>query len=262
MNVLLLRGLMREARHWGDFTSKLENKAEMNKVLCLDLPGVGTEQGRFFSPSIKQVVLDIRSRFQTHLQNNKTQDWIILGISLGGMIALKWVELFPNDFKKIILMNISAQNTGSILGRLKPESMLRVLKIFKENDPTKRELEILKMVSNLKALDKSTQDLWIQIARSNTFDRWTAMQQMIVASQFKAPQKISIPSLVLTSRGDRMVDYRHSLKIAEMYGSRLDVHANAGHELALDDSSWCVERICDWVRFAPANKTQPSEQKI
>jgi pimeloyl-ACP methyl ester carboxylesterase len=245
MNIILLRGLMREARHWGQFTKDLQECKNVDKVLCLDFPGIGTEEKRIFYPSLSQVVRDLRSRFVQH-ENNK-QDWAILGFSLGGMVALEWIQMYPNDFRKVILLNTSASNVGKLWERVKPQSMVQLLKIFFEQDPIERERKVIQMVSNLRNKDPKLVQEWGEIAKTSEFSRFTALNQLAAAAQFKLPERISVPALVLTSRADRMVDYQNSVRIAHKYQAELHIHPTAGHDLTVDDSQWCVEKICSWL---------------
>ncbi len=247
MNIVLLRGLMREARHWGDFPKQLEACQGVGRVVCLDFPGIGTEEKRFFPPFLKEVVRDLRSRFQHREHENLKQNWAILGFSLGGMAALEWVKMYPNDFKKIILLNTSAANSGKLWQRIKPESMLRVLKIFLEKDPVQREAQVIDMISNLRRRDSKLIQDWAHIAKMSHFSKATAINQLIAASQFKVPESLAITSLVLTSRADRMVNYSNSLYVAKRLGSELHIHPTAGHDLTVDDPEWCLSKIRDWI---------------
>ena len=43
MNLLLIRGLSREMRHWGDFASSLESSITGLNVHRLEMPGAGTK---------------------------------------------------------------------------------------------------------------------------------------------------------------------------------------------------------------------------
>ena len=244
MNWLLLRGLMREVDHWGDFPEKLEASPDVKQVLCLDLPGVGTESARIFLPSIKQALEDIRSRFKNRIQDND-EEWGIIGISLGGMIAMQWVHDHPYDFKKIVVMNSSSRELP-VWKRLTPISLKMVAESFFEPDIAKREKKIIDMVSNLRKNDLKLIDSWIKIAQRNEFSKITAVNQMLAAAQFKLPPKIKTPMLVLASRADKMVSYECSKMIAEKYTAPIKIHPTAGHDIAVDDSGWVVEQITNW----------------
>lgn len=245
MNWLLLRGLMREADHWGDFPKDLEAQKGVDRVVCLDLPGVGTESSRLFIPSIKQAVEDLRSRFKILQQDKGDEEWGILGISLGGMIAMQWAHDYPHDFKKIVVMNSSSKESP-VWKRLTVPSIAVAFECFLEKDLVKREKKIIDMVSNLRKNDLKLIDSWIKIAQKNDFSKLTAANQITAASLFKLPKKINTPMLVLTSRADRMVSYECSKYISERFKAPIKIHPSAGHDIAIDDSKWVTEQIINW----------------
>lgn len=247
MNILLIRGLMREIRHWGDFPELLKKESHAKSVLGLDLPGVGTETHRIFYPYLREVVRDIRSRWIPHKQNQKDPDWVIFGLSLGGMIAMEWSKMFPGDFKKMVVINSSALDSGKLWHRLKPESFLKLVKIVTEGNPQDREKKVMEMVLNLKKQDPKILEEWTSIAKETEFSKKTALSQLAAAAQFRVPSKPTIPTLVLTSRADRMVDYKNSQAIAQRLQAELHVHPTAGHDLPIDDPAWCVEKISNWL---------------
>ena len=63
MNWLLLRGLARDKRHWGDFGSLFERRVQDSNVFMLDLPGMGTERHRDSPLSISGITDDLRHRW-------------------------------------------------------------------------------------------------------------------------------------------------------------------------------------------------------
>ena len=97
MKWLLLRGLARDARHWGDFPDILKNHLNNAEVFVLDLPGFGTESHRISPFTIRGITNDIRKRW-AQLEKKHPGTWNILSISLGGMIALDWINRFSSDF--------------------------------------------------------------------------------------------------------------------------------------------------------------------
>lgn len=243
MNWILIRGLMREVGHWGDFPEKLATMSQ-GQVVCLDLPGVGTESERLFIPHVKQAMEDLRSRFNSK-ELDVGEDWGILGISLGGMIAMQWVHDYPADFKRIVIINSSARDFAP-WKRLTPSSMKTVFELFFEEDLVRREKKIIDMTVNLRKNDLKLIDSWVKIAQRSKFSRLVAVNQLAAAAQFSLPSKIKIPMLVLASRADRMVNYKCSEQIAKKYNATIKIHPTAGHDIAVDDASWVIEQIVDW----------------
>lgn len=244
MNWLLVRGLMRETDHWGDFPEKLKSLSDVQQVICLDLPGVGTESQRVFLPSVRQAMEDLRSRFRNKISDSD-EEWGILGISLGGMIAMQWVHEYPHDFKKAVIINSSSKDCP-IWQRLTLPSMKTVLLSFFEKDIVKREKQIIDMTTNLRKNDLKLIDSWVKIAQRNDFSKLTAANQLAAAAQFSLPSKLKVPLLVLASRADRMVSYECSKFIAQKYNAEIKIHPTAGHDIAVDDSNWIVNQIAEW----------------
>ncbi len=244
MNWLLIRGLVRESEHWGEFPKMLEKVEGVKRVVCLDLAGVGTENSRVFLPTVKQAVEDLRSRFQL-VRKAKEEDWGILGISLGGMIAMQWTSDYAKDFKKIVVINSSSRELP-FWKRLTPESLLTVGKVFFEEDTVNREKLIINMTSNLRKTDSKLIDSWVSIAQKRKYSKLTAINQLLAAAQFSLPKNISAEMLVLTSRADKMVSHEGSEEIAKKYKAEIAIHPTAGHDIAVDDPQWIIDQISAW----------------
>src|SRR5262245_14239704 len=96
MNWLLLRGLGREQRHWHDFPERLRARVGAGRVVALDLAGTGTERQRVPVPSIPWLARDVARRLLAadpagwQLEAAASCPlWSVIGLSLGGMVALE-----------------------------------------------------------------------------------------------------------------------------------------------------------------------------
>jgi hypothetical protein len=248
MNWLILRGLVREQRHWGNFASEFEAKLKTKdpnaRVYCIDFPGFGTESERASPASIDGIVDDLRARWKTMVGDQSES--CLMAVSLGGMVAMNWVARFPSDFKRLVLINSSVSGLSPIHHRLQPRNYLTILSLFAETDLAAREETILKMTSNLKgeALKKQAR---YNASVAKVIRKKDALSQIFAATRFRPPSKIEIPVLVLAAKGDTLVHYSCSEKIAEHFSAEIQYHETANHDLALDDSEWVSERIKEWV---------------
>ena len=242
MRWLLLRGLARQKEHWLEFSTLMEENSD--EVLMLDLPGFGDQSHASTPLTIRGHTDQLRERF-IDLKGDKA-DWGILGISLGGMIALDWVSRYPRDFGKCVVINSSAKDLGPFWQRLTVYGLYRLLKGSLTTSLEKREVEVLKMVSNLRAKDKDTQKKMLAIAEKNPLSVTNALKQITASSQFVLPTKIKTPLLVLASLKDHMVDVRCSKVMAEKYNARIKFHPTAGHDLPLDDPEWVAQQVKDF----------------
>ncbi|WP_420041169.1 alpha/beta fold hydrolase [Gordonia sp. MP11Mi] len=99
---VLVRGPTREQRHWHDLPIILAELGE--RVTCIDAPGFGTEHTRRSPSAIREITDDMRDRLPfAH------EDRAILGISLGGMVALDWCSRYPYDFSLCAVVNTLAR---------------------------------------------------------------------------------------------------------------------------------------------------------
>jgi len=243
MKWIILRGLTREARHWRDFTSRL--KVASDGVYPLDLPGIGTEKARSCPLTIKSNTEDLRERWLEikKSSSNPDEEWGILGISMGGMIALDWAHRYPYDFKRLVVINSSSKDTGSNIQRFSLFGWFQAILGLMKRDHYQAEKEILKMNSNLKRDDEEILQEFAQISKESQLTATKIAAQLMAASQFVLPPNIKIPTLILASIKDHLVDVRCSKMIAERLQTQIKFHPTAGHDLTLDDPSWCIEKI-------------------
>jgi alpha-beta hydrolase superfamily lysophospholipase len=246
MNWLILRGLVREQRHWGEFALQFEaglkEKDPGAKVFMLDFAGFGTESDRFSPTTIDGIVDDLRARWSAV---SASGEWCLLAVSLGGMVAMNWTSRYPDDFKKLVLINSSVGGLSPLFRRMQPANIPTILSLFFEKNIRNREARILSITTNLKgdALQKRAdwQGGFAKVVRPRD-----AAAQIFAAIRFRAPARISIPVLVLTSKGDTLVHYSCSESIARHFGAELRAHETANHDLPTDDPNWVCSQVRDW----------------
>lgn len=232
MEWVLLRGWVREKRHWNGFDQLMAEKLSGSKIICLDLPGIGENSNLTCPISVSQITDLLRAQLPTKTSRRK-----ILGISLGGMISIDWATRYPEDFDAAVIINSSASNLNSIQERINFSIFLQGIKILLRHCPEKREEEILKLSSN--KFQKPPYS-----AGSLPFK--TSVRQLIAATRFKALSPLKIPSLFLLSEKDRLVNPVCGQALARVIDSVLVTHSSAGHDLSLDEPEWIVEQIQKW----------------
>ncbi len=80
---------------------------------------------------------------------------------MGGMIGLKWAELYPNEVASLICINTTAKEF-SPSERLLPNNYLKILMAL-TSDSFKREKVIYEMVSN-QPINLNTVNKWADCA--------------------------------------------------------------------------------------------------
>jgi pimeloyl-ACP methyl ester carboxylesterase len=241
MNLLLLRGLTREARHWGDFPKQIESQLPGVKVHCIDLPGVGTENSLESPNSIRAIRNDVRKRWLSQSAQGK---WSVLALSMGGMVAIDWLKEFPSDFQTAILINTSARNLSRWHQRLSLTAALTVGALILKTNPMRRENTVLKIISEKHKNDQNLVQQFGTIAQDRPLARKTVLRQLFAASKFSAPKfDAKVPLYFLASRKDKIVNWRCVRELAQHYSAPFYIHEEAGHDLVLDDPNWVIEKM-------------------
>ncbi|WP_341581912.1 alpha/beta hydrolase [Marinobacter metalliresistant] len=237
MDWLLLRGLARESAHWGDWPAQLRMARPEDRFHTLDLPGTGLAQ-HLRSPTC---IAGMR-QFAERATRQLPRPLGLIGLSLGGMVALDWALHRPQDCASLVLISSSSGLSSPWL-RLRPAQWARVTRMLTQADSDRREQSILALTSN-RPVTTAVTEQWQSIQRERPVRRTDVIRQLYAASRYKAPPQVPLmPTLVLASRGDRLTDWRCSRDLAEALECPLEVHPGAGHDLPLDDPQWLIAQL-------------------
>jgi pimeloyl-ACP methyl ester carboxylesterase len=249
MNWLLLRGLGREQRHWYEFPERLRELVAPEPVFLLDLAGMGTEHERLPLPSVRWLARDVARR-AVQLTNsgghgNKPEAWSLIGLSLGGMVALELCWLWGQRVARAIVIN-SSSNITSPLARLQPSALRGLGSALITRDPLARESRVLELTSELPApARRAYAERSAALATRHPPTRAAFFSQLCAAARFAPPSASSLSAQLcfLGSRRDRLVHPVCSRDLARRYAAPFLEHPWAGHDLALDDPAWICQRV-------------------
>jgi pimeloyl-ACP methyl ester carboxylesterase len=233
---ILIRGLTRSHFHWFDFKNNFQKKFQVDSVLAPELAGNG-ELSHLKTP--KNISLCI-TQLKTQLPNFQ-QPIGIIGISLGGMIAARWAQEYPNDVSRLVLINTSS-NLSPFYHRFRPSIYLNVLKAVFFSKAFAIENFILKTTSNTENW-KSVFSQCVRFQEIHSIQISNLIQQLKIAGKTDLSHKPNCPVLILTAKNDRLVNYQCSLDIAAAWNTTAHIHPTAGHDLPLDDSDWILNQI-------------------
>ncbi len=249
-NWILLRGLTRESEHWGDFLPQLQQAFPQVQIHCLDLPGSGIYYQEHSPNSIADITKFVR---QQALANGWLQEKVtLLTLSLGGMVAWEWMQQFPDDVKAAVLMNSSLATLNPFYQRLRWQSYGKVAQIVCKTDCYRRELAIVKLVSNLESVHEKVAAAWEQIQTLRPVSAKNTLQQLLAAARYQPQlQKPIPPVLLLNGLGDRLVSPKCSENISQRYDLPLISHPHAGHDLCIDNPQWVIAQLQQWSALTP-----------
>lgn len=238
---LLLRGLMRDQRHWGDFPERLRAAFPGVPVHAIDFAGNGVRHRETSAARVAGMVADARAEAA---RLGLAPPYRVLAMSLGAMAAVAWAVAEPQAFHRCVLVNTSLRPFSPPHWRLRPTAwpgLLRLLAGAADADTIER--EILRLTSNRPPLP-GLAARWADWRRQHPVSRANALRQLAAAAGYRAPrQPPAVPLLIVNGAGDRLVDPRCSARLARAWGVPLAVHPEAGHDLPLDAPDWLIETL-------------------
>ncbi len=237
---IFLRGLTRGNVHWGEFSSLFKNSNPNSKIEFLELPGNGLNFEEETPTDPHAIIKILRERSILLRENEKI---ILCGISLGGMIALKWAELYPNEISSVTIINSSLKQLSPFYFRLSPFVLGKLFLTFFSSDPEVQEKLILDLTSNnshnYSLYLKKFQDFSKQYPVSKT----NTLRQLLLANNIKVDHSMAKKVRIIASKNDRLVSFNCSVHLSHFFQQEIIIHPSAGHDLPLDDPQWLIEAL-------------------
>lgn len=242
MRLILLRGLGRDQAHWPPLIDKLAAKFPQAIIETPDLPGAGVLHKVSSPLKIADYPAYIKPQLSQQLKQQSDNN-ILIGLSLGGMIALKWAEQEPNNFEKIVLIN-SSSCLSPFFERLKIFNAFKYFSFRTLFNLRAQEKAKYHLTCNQRPMNESLLDRWVEIQRQHPVSVSNQLKQLFAAAQFKPPAASKLPPIhVLYSLKDNLVSYKASESLINFYHATFDQHATAGHDLPQDDPDWISEKL-------------------
>jgi len=245
---VLLRGLMREQRHWEAFTGQLQRAMPDAAIVTPDLPGNGRLH-RLRSPArIAAMVEACRAELRGA---GLAPPYRLCALSLGGMVAVEWSARYPQEIAAMVLINTSMRpfspfyrrlhwrNYGAIVRLLLPSTLPR---------GERQEALVLRLTSITRADDRDLLRRWIGYRDEAPVSPLNGLRQLFAAARYRAPERRpEVPTLVLAGGADRLVDPYCSRALAAAWNLELREHPGAGHDLPLDAGEWVAAQVAGWM---------------
>ena len=260
---ILLRGLMREARHWGDFPDRFQQACGAERLLCFDFPGNGQLHQQDSLSSVEAMADFCHAQLAGLAINGKVQ---VLAVSLGAMAALAWARKYPGDIARLVLINTSVAPYSPFYQRLRPGNYPALLATMLFGSALAREKLILSITSNLHTQEQASaiSQQWLHYAQEKPIRLSNILRQLWAAMRFRAPAQLGqMPLLLLAAEQDRLVNVACSRSLSRQWNCALQLHTQAGHDLPLDDATWVIQQVLDWQAASllnPGPAQQPENQ--
>jgi pimeloyl-ACP methyl ester carboxylesterase len=250
MTWVLLRGLTREARHWGGVPAQLKlqltNTPAAGDVLTPDLPGSGVFHQQACPPSVPAMVDFVRDQLRAQ---GSQPPWCLLAMSLGGMVATDWAQRYPWEVARLVLINTSMRPFSGITQRLRPGNWFALAALAARwQDAGHAERLIHQLTCNNTATRADDIAAWIHIRKTAPVRATNGWHQLRAASQFSCGEEApACPTLLLSSRQDRLVNANCSRRLASAWKTPHEIHLWAGHDLPHDDPGWLCQQVARWL---------------
>lgn len=245
---VLLRGLMRESRHWGSFPATFEQHVAGARTVCLDLPGSGRLHAQASPSSVEGMVDAYRGMLAAA---RLEPPYYLLALSLGAMVAVAWAHRHAQELSGMVLMNTSLRPFSPFYRRLRWRNYPALLRLALSNgDAAASERLILCLTSRLRDAESDADIVraWAGYRQECPVARRNALRQLSAAASYRAP--LHAPPtrlLVLAGGADQLVDPACSIRLARAWHADFALHPAAGHDLPLDDGRWVAEQVRRWL---------------
>ncbi len=243
---ILLRGLTRESRHWGDFPERLQHECATAQVQALDLPGNGSLNDQQSPTQVADMAQSCRSQLG---ERRIVPPYFVVAMSLGAMVAVDWATRYPDEIAGCVLINTSLRPFSPFYHRLKPRNYLPLIDLLlRKRDAEYRERTVLHLTSRHAVAPEKLAEL-AGYARQSPVSSGNALRQLLAAARYAAPAGgPPVPVLILSSAEDHLVDPLCSRRLAARWHTAFAEHPTAGHDLPLDDPAWVAREVGRWAQ--------------
>ena len=222
---ILLRGLTREAAHWGAFAEHFAQAVPGDDVLALDLPGNG-EFHQLASP------------------------WSVHGMVNACRAELARRAVAPHEVAGCVLINTSLRPFSPFWHRLQLHNIAPLLRLAWRWRSAETAEQVVWQITSRSAPSAAAGAVvqWAAVRRQRPVSARNAVRQLVAAARYCAPTAAPVDRvLLLGSQEDRLVSSQCSQAIAQAWGLPLQLHPWAGHDLPLDDPQWVIDAVLQWL---------------
>lgn len=241
--LIMLRGLGRTVRHWAGFEKMI---ARHFRVFTFDLRGIDTNR---IPAKLSTSVYDLAEDVIALMDHHKLKKAHLLGVSLGGMVALAAGISYPERIRSLIIVNSSIAGQGVL--RLTPEALASISSAAWDQAGMERRLiDVLTGPDITPDRKQEIVQLYDEIKADLGMNAKTVAIQLASAARFfagKKLKKLTVPTLVIYGSHDKFVPAINSKRIAALIpDAKILELKNAGHEAHLDKPDDFIKAVIDW----------------
>tara|TARA_R110000851_G_scaffold44749_4_gene109875 strand:- start:32866 stop:33660 length:795 start_codon:yes stop_codon:yes gene_type:complete len=247
--LVLLRGLMRDSRHWNGFDQRLSQQAV--NVISVDLPGNGVLVNQV-SPGKMQDYCDaVWQQIDAALLKQGTPpsqvNLVLVGLSMGGMLALTMAAQCRSRVQHVVLINSSAANLSPWYKRFQCWGlMMSLVAVFTRalhaslsnkvgNDKSHwLEATVLDFTSRHLGQNIEVINAWSLLRLQCHTSFINGLRQLYASARFHSPVLQGTCVSVIVANQDRLANPKCSEQLALFYQTQLLKIDDCGHDASLD----------------------------
>jgi pimeloyl-ACP methyl ester carboxylesterase len=261
--LVLLRGLMRDSRHWYGFDQRLAQQAV--NVISVDLPGNGLLVNQS-SPGEMQDYCDaVWQQIDDALLKQgmlpSQVKLVLVGLSMGGMLALTMAAQCRSRVEHVVLINSSAANLSPWYKRFQCLELMRSLgavftralraSLSNSIDTDKShwlEATVLDFTSRHFGQSIDVINAWSILRLQCHTSFINGLRQLYASARFHCPVLNDIPVSVIVANQDKLAHPKCSEQLAVFYQTQLHQIDDCGHDASLDQPQQLQQLLLDIIR--------------
>ncbi len=243
--IVIIKGVLFSIKHWLGFEARLGRHYQ---VISIDNRGISGSSGPV---SWNLSVYDMADDIKSVLGHINIPNAHILGVSLGGMVALAMGLKHPKLCRSLQLINTSIG--ASFLPRISPKAAVKLIKSGGFNQATYKVLgEVLFGNAISEKKRQTTVKSWQKIQNEDGWHRLTTIKQLIAASKFRPRETLKdlvTPTHIIYGTEDQFVPPINSFHLFnQIPNAKLTRMRNAGHEVSVDNPDQLISEINSFTK--------------
>ena len=246
--LVLLHGYTGNARSWDEFAAAMSTRF---RVLALDQRGHGETQ---WAPATAYGTTEMVQDTQAFVQAMGLKDFLLLGLSMGGIVAIGYSGLAPPELERLVIVDIAPEIAASGLQRIQQnvarsdvfDSREAAFERARKDNPIPPQAHQRKRV--YESLMRTDDGSWTYRYDPALRDTSNPRERTSAADGWKLVENINVPTLLLRGElsnildrdvAEKMVDTLQDGKLVEIEGS--------GHPVPLDKPDEFLQAVDAWL---------------
>ena len=246
--LVLLHGYTGHARSWDEFAAAMSTRF---RVLALDQRGHGETQ---WAPATACGTTEMVQDTQAFVQAMGVKDFLLLGLSMGGIVAIGYSGLAPPELERLVIVDIAPEIAASGLQRIQQnvarsdvfDSREAAFERAHKDNPIPPQAHQRKRV--YESLMRTDDGSWTYRYDPALRDTSNPRERTSAADGWKLVENINVPTLLLRGElsnildrdvAEKMVDTLQDGKLGEIEGS--------GHSVPLDKPDEFLQAVDAWL---------------